>query len=125
MRAVFAPDVAVDLAEALRLLAGLRQRRGQRLCAGAAELLVSLERGGARSRAATLDTGAADTEGEAMQPALLTYPDAANYVCLPISTLRSLVRSGEVPVVKFGRSVRFHRADLDQLIEAHRSEAAA
>ena len=50
---------------------------------------------------------------------LLTYPEAADYLCVGRSTLYDLVGRGELPVVRMSpRCVRFRREDLEEFVEA-------
>jgi excisionase family DNA binding protein len=48
---------------------------------------------------------------------LLTVREAAEYLGTTPSTLYSKVWRREIPFIKWGRSVRFDRVDLDDLIE--------
>ena len=57
------------------------------------------------------------TEILAPGPRLLKLDEAAHYVALSPRTVWSLGASGELPVVRVGRSARFDRVDLDALIE--------
>jgi excisionase family DNA binding protein len=55
-----------------------------------------------------------------VEPVLLTLPEAARYLALPLSTLRHKVYAlRELPRVSLGRCVRLRRADLDAYIAAH------
>lgn len=52
---------------------------------------------------------------------LLTYPDAARILGLPVGTLYSLVSRRDVPHVRLGpRTVRFERAARQTWIDARR-----
>jgi excisionase family DNA binding protein len=55
--------------------------------------------------------------GLSKEARLLTVREAADYLGTTPSTLYSKVWRREVPFVKWGRSVRFDKADLDELIE--------
>ncbi len=57
--------------------------------------------------------------------ALLTIPDVARRLGLSPSTVRRLVRRGELPRIRVGRSVRFREADLTELIDSGRSSQEA
>jgi excisionase family DNA binding protein len=48
---------------------------------------------------------------------LLTVRQAAEYLGTTPSTLYSKIWRREIPFIKWGRSVRFDMADLDELIE--------
>jgi excisionase family DNA binding protein len=51
---------------------------------------------------------------------LLTAPDAAAYLGVHLHTLRTWVRAGRLPQVRFGhRTVRFRRTDLDAYAARH------
>lgn len=52
-------------------------------------------------------------------PQLLTYAEVRQVYGIPERTLRDLVEAGDVPVVKLGRAVRFHRDHLDAFIVAN------
>lgn len=45
----------------------------------------------------------------------LTYKEAAHETRLSVSLVRKLVRNGSLKVVKFGRSARIPRAELEKL----------
>lgn len=49
---------------------------------------------------------------------LLTGPEAARYLRLGVTTLYAMLQAGKLKPVRFGRAVRFRRADLDALIES-------
>jgi excisionase family DNA binding protein len=50
-------------------------------------------------------------------PPLLTYRQAAQVLGVTDRTLRTLVREGRLPAVRFGRSVRIDPADLRRFID--------
>lgn len=50
-------------------------------------------------------------------PGLWEKEDAAAYLRLSVSTILRLVRSGELPHFRIGRSLRFRREDLDAYLE--------
>jgi excisionase family DNA binding protein len=66
---------------------------------------------------------------ENMVAAIHTNPDrllvdgreAARLLCVSESTLTRLTRSGSLPVVQIGRSVRFAPADLQAWVEARKT----
>jgi len=48
----------------------------------------------------------------------MTVRQAAEYLSVPVPTLYTRVWQRSIPFVRLGRSIRFDRKDLDQLIEA-------
>lgn len=52
-----------------------------------------------------------------------TYDTAAKFLQVHPAHVRRLVRRGEFPVCRFGRSVRMWRSDLIAYVEAHRVPA--
>jgi excisionase family DNA binding protein len=58
------------------------------------------------------------------QPAaLLNVGDAAHYLAVSSEWLRTQEREGRFPSVRFNRTLRFRREDLDAWIDAHLVEA--
>lgn len=55
-----------------------------------------------------------------IQPALLTVKDAAVYLGRTEQAIQHLIASKELPVVRAGRRVHLHRADLDAWIEKNK-----
>jgi len=51
---------------------------------------------------------------------LMTAIKVANEIGVCVRTLRRYVAAGKLTVIKFGRTVRFDRADVDTFIEASR-----
>jgi excisionase family DNA binding protein len=51
---------------------------------------------------------------------LLTYGEAANLLAVSERTLATLVRTGQIKAVRFGRAVRFRREELEKF--ARRNE---
>jgi excisionase family DNA binding protein len=49
--------------------------------------------------------------------------EAAQVLCVSVSTLYGWVWQRRIPFVKIGRAVRFERRDLEKFIEANRVEA--
>ncbi len=49
---------------------------------------------------------------------VLTAQEAADYLRVNVKTLYRLVRAGEVPGQKVGRSWRFRRSDLASFLQA-------
>lgn len=44
---------------------------------------------------------------------LLTAEDVGKLLCLPVSTIYELARSGRLPCLRIGRAVRFYRQDIE------------
>lgn len=56
---------------------------------------------------------------------VLTYPEAAEYLRLSLSTVKNLVQRGDLPAITLGfRNRRIRRVDLDEYI-ARRAEPRA
>jgi excisionase family DNA binding protein len=53
-----------------------------------------------------------------VKSALCDYPEVQRELHLSRPSVRRLVDSGHIRVVRFGRSVRLRRDDIDALIEA-------
>ena len=60
-----------------------------------------------------------------MDKILLTIPGAADRLSIGRSKLYELVRSGEVPTVRIGRSVRIATAEIDRFAARLQAEAEA
>ena len=58
-----------------------------------------------------------------MEQMLLRIPEAAKVMGLGRTKMYELVRSGDVPSVRFGRSIRIPTKSLVELIEQRTSEA--
>lgn len=58
-----------------------------------------------------------------MHKELMTVKEAAKYLRLSESKVRQLVFIKEIGHLKFGRSVRFNRFDLDKWIDLNKQEA--
>lgn len=52
--------------------------------------------------------------------AYLRITDAANYLSMSEVSIRRAIRQGQLPQVRFGRSVRIALSDLDAFAAAHR-----
>lgn len=63
--------------------------------------------------------------GVSPRPALMTAPEAADYLALSPHTVRIWAQQGKLPCVKLGASLRFRREDLDAYVESNRREAVA
>lgn len=50
---------------------------------------------------------------------LITINEAVRLLALGRSTIYGLIRDGEIPVVKIGRSIRFVRKDLEEWAKRH------
>jgi excisionase family DNA binding protein len=53
-------------------------------------------------------------------PALMTVKDAAVYLGRSQQSIQHLIADGQLPVVRVGRRVHLHRADLDRWIEKNK-----
>jgi len=51
---------------------------------------------------------------------LLTARDVATLLCVPVSTVYELTRSGRLPCLRIGRAVRFSKEDLEAHLAARR-----
>ena len=60
--------------------------------------------------------GASDRESVVLSPRLLDYRSAGIYMSLSQWSLRTLVTSGQIPFVKFGKRVLIDVQDLDAWI---------
>jgi len=58
--------------------------------------------------------------GAKVEARLMTVRQAAEYLSVPVPTLYTRVWQRSIPFVRLGRSIRFDRKDLDQLIEANK-----
>ena len=54
-------------------------------------------------------------------PQLLTLQDSAGILNTSMKTLRRRIDAGQLPVIRDGRIVRVHPADLERYISARRS----
>jgi len=52
--------------------------------------------------------------------ALLTVPEAAQQLRISIRNLNYRMKSGQIPYLKIGKSVRFLQGDLARFIDQHR-----
>lgn len=62
--------------------------------------------------------GKAQAQGRG-EKRLMTVREASQYLAVPIATLYTRVWKRTIPFVRLGRSVRFDRKVLDQLIESN------
>jgi excisionase family DNA binding protein len=70
------------------------------------------------------DGGDARARAPTLAPRLITYEAAAEYLGIPIGTLRSMVCRKQIPYVRLSaRVVRFELAVLDAVIEERRVDA--
>ncbi len=53
----------------------------------------------------------------AIQPVVLSIPQAGLYLGVSSDTVRRLVRGGTIPHARIGNSIRIRRADLDAYID--------
>jgi len=56
-------------------------------------------------------------ERDGLPTAVLDVREAAAYLALKPETVRRLVRRGELPHTRVGRSIRFRLVDLDRYLE--------
>jgi len=56
-----------------------------------------------------------------MEPVVVNRREAAKFMRMGESTLDALVARGEIPVCRFGRSVRFRMSDLRRYCDEHTS----
>ncbi len=57
------------------------------------------------------------TSEAAIQPVVLSIPQAGLYLGVSSDTVRRLVRGGTIPHARIGNSIRIRRADLDAYID--------
>jgi excisionase family DNA binding protein len=50
----------------------------------------------------------------------MTVKEASRYLAVPVPTLYTRVWERTIPFVRLGRSIRFDRRDLDQMIESNK-----
>jgi excisionase family DNA binding protein len=55
--------------------------------------------------------------GRDKEARLMTVKEAAVYLAVPVATLYTRVFCRQIPFLRFGRSIRFDRKDLDTVIE--------
>ena len=58
------------------------------------------------------------TDPEEIAPAVWTREEAASYLALSVPTIMRLIKKGEIPHIRIGRTLRFKKADLDKYLEA-------
>ena len=68
-----------------------------------------------------MSTGPMRKTDDAALPRLLTLQDAAGILNTSMKTLRRRIDAGQLPVIRDGRIVRVHPADLQRYISARRS----
>ncbi len=59
--------------------------------------------------------------GTAVRPAVLTVQEAAVYLSISVVTLYRLIRTGDIPHIRVGGSLRFRAADLDGYLDDNTS----
>lgn len=70
------------------------------------------------ARRTTVTPADLETKGATMDSKFLTYRGAADYLSVPVGTLRALVHRKAIPHVRIGpRSVIFERTELDRWID--------
>ncbi len=63
-------------------------------------------------------------EEEEMEPLLLRAGEVARLLCLGRSKVFAMLAAGELPTVRFGRSVRVPRVALERWIEERTQQAS-
>lgn len=61
------------------------------------------------------------TDDTALPPQLFTRPEAYDYLRVSERHLWTITKGGLLPVIKFGRAVRYSRADLDAYVASCRT----
>ncbi len=56
---------------------------------------------------------------------LLTAPEAAEYLRIPLGSLYVRIHKKEIPCIRLGRLLRFRRVELDRLMTPDRPSPAA
>ena len=69
------------------------------------------------------DTTKATATPATFAPAVMDPREAAHYLRVSLTTVLRLVRAGELPHTRVGRSIRFRPADLDGYLEAKTTPA--
>lgn len=54
-------------------------------------------------------------------PAFLTEEETAKHLKVSRRLVQRLIKKGKLRVVRFGRTVRIHEADLQDFVDAHRT----
>jgi excisionase family DNA binding protein len=121
---MFAPEVARDLYDALRLLEGRLAGTSRRLAPGTVELRRLAERSVAIRSAHPLTADVDDAHDDDVL-GLLTYEDVAARLRVSEPTVRRWAAAGTLPVVHIGRSARVKPADLAAFIDALPTERRA
>ena len=67
-----------------------------------------------------LQGGALVGRTNALPPRLLSYEDASAYISLSYWSVRTLVTTGQVPHIRFGKRTLIDVQDLDKWIEQHK-----
>lgn len=65
------------------------------------------------------------TSNETKSCRLLTSKESANYLAISERKLWSMSKAGGIPVVRFGRAVRYDVTDLDEFIQQAKTGATA
>jgi excisionase family DNA binding protein len=58
---------------------------------------------------------------ESIKPRLLTVKEAAAFLGRSVPSIRELVWSGSLPIVRVGRRIHFDLPDLEKWIEQHKT----
>ena len=54
------------------------------------------------------------------KPALMDVKEAANYLRFSTSHIRNLINARKIPVIRFGRSYRFEKNELEAWVKSQR-----
>ena len=60
-------------------------------------------------------------EKATIKPRLLTVKEASTYLGRSVPSVRELIWSGSLPIVRVGRRIHFDIGDLEKWIEAHKT----
>ena len=101
---------------ALENLAAVLERAGRLEEAASAERRAVDVRNAVSARIRTPAPPMARGRREA-SPAVLDIRQTARYLAVSMDTLYKLVRSGEMPHVRIGKSIRFRPADVDRFLD--------
>lgn len=119
------PRVAGHLAVALRQHQEWAARSGMALPQELAQLQAALTTRATRGQDGTpLEDLWSVRHGQDMAPRLVTYANAARLLSVHERTVKRLVASGDLPVVRIGGAARIRTADLDDYI-AHLAASTA
>ena len=116
----FDESTARDILDALRLLEGRLLGTPRRLSPGSRELRSIAERSAAASGDQRRAPAVTDLEDGAVHN-LLTIDEASSWLHVSVSTVRRLIRNGELTPSRIGRSVRIRSSVIEDYLDAHQS----